>query len=225
MPLRPVRDERRTAPARPLRPGPRGIRSDHRHRRRRHRPRDRRPGPGLLAAAVRPLSLLPARPGPPVPGGLRERRHPQLPARYRRHLRLRRHRHLLRGDGGPGRLRRPHPRRAALRHRGPDRLRRHHRHRGRRQHRPCGGRFLRRRHRLRRRGHLRDPGRQGAGRGQIVAVDPVASRREAALRFGATEAVSPEEFADARTGSPQGRDSTTSSRSSAGPRPCRRPTR
>ncbi len=42
---------------------------------------------------------------------------------------------------------------------------------------------------------------QGArvrGAAQIVAVDPVASRREAALRFGATEAVSPEEFADAR---------------------------
>ncbi|MFB7913138.1 Zn-dependent alcohol dehydrogenase [Streptomyces sp. NPDC056061] len=41
---------------------------------------------------------------------------------------------------------------------------------------------------------------QGArvqGAAQIVAVDPVASRREAALRFGATEAVSPEEFADA----------------------------
>ncbi|MFF9072724.1 Zn-dependent alcohol dehydrogenase [Streptomyces sp. NPDC014872] len=42
---------------------------------------------------------------------------------------------------------------------------------------------------------------QGArvqGAAQIVAVDPVASRREAALRFGATEAVSPDEFADAR---------------------------
>ncbi|KPI21124.1 Alcohol dehydrogenase [Actinobacteria bacterium OV450] len=42
---------------------------------------------------------------------------------------------------------------------------------------------------------------QGAkvqGAAQIVAVDPVASRREAALRFGATEAVAPEAFADAR---------------------------
>lgn len=42
---------------------------------------------------------------------------------------------------------------------------------------------------------------QGArvqGAAQIVAVDPVASRREAALRFGATEAVSPDEFADAK---------------------------
>ncbi|MCB5169105.1 Zn-dependent alcohol dehydrogenase [Streptomyces bambusae] len=42
---------------------------------------------------------------------------------------------------------------------------------------------------------------QGAkvqGAAQIVAVDPVASRREAALRFGATEAVSPEAFADAK---------------------------
>ncbi|MCI4081268.1 MULTISPECIES: Zn-dependent alcohol dehydrogenase [Streptomyces] len=42
---------------------------------------------------------------------------------------------------------------------------------------------------------------QGAkvqGAAQIIAVDPVASRREAALRFGATEAVSPEEFADAK---------------------------
>ncbi|WP_405425260.1 Zn-dependent alcohol dehydrogenase [Streptomyces erythrochromogenes] len=42
---------------------------------------------------------------------------------------------------------------------------------------------------------------QGAkvqGAAQIVAVDPVGSRREAALRFGATEAVSPEEFADAK---------------------------
>ncbi|MEV6166089.1 Zn-dependent alcohol dehydrogenase [Streptomyces sp. NPDC052052] len=42
---------------------------------------------------------------------------------------------------------------------------------------------------------------QGAkvqGAAQIVAVDPVASRREAALRFGATEAVSPDEFGDAK---------------------------
>ncbi|MFJ2638275.1 Zn-dependent alcohol dehydrogenase [Streptomyces sp. NPDC087511] len=42
---------------------------------------------------------------------------------------------------------------------------------------------------------------QGArvqGAAQIVAVDPVASRREAALRFGATESVSPDEFADAK---------------------------
>ncbi|KAA6222197.1 Zn-dependent alcohol dehydrogenase [Streptomyces albofaciens JCM 4342] len=42
---------------------------------------------------------------------------------------------------------------------------------------------------------------QGArvcGAAQIVAVDPVAARREAALRFGATEAVAPEELADAR---------------------------
>ncbi|MFB6808093.1 Zn-dependent alcohol dehydrogenase [Streptomyces sp. NPDC056387] len=42
---------------------------------------------------------------------------------------------------------------------------------------------------------------QGAkvqGAAQIVAVDPVASRREAALRFGATEAVAPEAFADAK---------------------------
>ncbi|MFD7627673.1 Zn-dependent alcohol dehydrogenase [Streptomyces sp. NPDC059851] len=43
---------------------------------------------------------------------------------------------------------------------------------------------------------------QGAkvqGAAQIVAVDPVESRRGAALRFGATEAVAPEAFADART--------------------------
>ncbi|MFB7220762.1 Zn-dependent alcohol dehydrogenase [Streptomyces sp. NPDC056227] len=42
---------------------------------------------------------------------------------------------------------------------------------------------------------------QGArvqGAAQIVAVDPVASRREAALRFGATEVVSPDELADAK---------------------------
>ncbi|MFF4451474.1 Zn-dependent alcohol dehydrogenase [Streptomyces goshikiensis] len=42
---------------------------------------------------------------------------------------------------------------------------------------------------------------QGAkvrGAAQIIAVDPVASRREAALRFGATEAVAPEAFADAK---------------------------
>ncbi|MFI7315530.1 Zn-dependent alcohol dehydrogenase [Streptomyces venezuelae] len=42
---------------------------------------------------------------------------------------------------------------------------------------------------------------QGArlkGAAQIVAVDPVASRRESALKFGATEAVSPEELADAK---------------------------
>ncbi|MFJ2769888.1 Zn-dependent alcohol dehydrogenase [Streptomyces sp. NPDC087300] len=42
---------------------------------------------------------------------------------------------------------------------------------------------------------------QGArlkGAAQIVAVDPVASRREAALKFGATEAVAPDELADAK---------------------------
>ncbi|MFE2973709.1 Zn-dependent alcohol dehydrogenase [Streptomyces sp. NPDC059258] len=42
---------------------------------------------------------------------------------------------------------------------------------------------------------------QGArvqGAAQIVAVDPVASRREAAFRFGATEAVAPGELADAK---------------------------
>ncbi|WP_327367138.1 Zn-dependent alcohol dehydrogenase [Streptomyces sp. NBC_01217] len=42
---------------------------------------------------------------------------------------------------------------------------------------------------------------QGArvqGAAQIVAVDPVASRREAALRFGATEAVSPDGLTDAK---------------------------
>lgn len=42
---------------------------------------------------------------------------------------------------------------------------------------------------------------QGArlkGAAQIVAVDPVASRREAALKFGATEAVTPDELADAK---------------------------
>ncbi|MEU8676082.1 Zn-dependent alcohol dehydrogenase [Streptomyces sp. NPDC048560] len=42
---------------------------------------------------------------------------------------------------------------------------------------------------------------QGArvqGAAQIVAVDPVASRREAALRFGATEAVPPDGLTDAR---------------------------
>ncbi|WP_326649627.1 Zn-dependent alcohol dehydrogenase [Streptomyces sp. NBC_01750] len=42
---------------------------------------------------------------------------------------------------------------------------------------------------------------QGArlkGAARIVAVDPVASRREAALKFGATEAVSPDELADAK---------------------------
>ncbi|MEU0083544.1 Zn-dependent alcohol dehydrogenase [Streptomyces sp. NPDC006274] len=42
---------------------------------------------------------------------------------------------------------------------------------------------------------------QGAkvrGAAQIVAVDPVASRREAALRFGATEAVAPDGLADTK---------------------------
>ncbi|BCM66579.1 MULTISPECIES: Zn-dependent alcohol dehydrogenase [Streptomyces] len=42
---------------------------------------------------------------------------------------------------------------------------------------------------------------QGArlkGAAEIVAVDPVASRRESALRFGATRAVPPEELADAK---------------------------
>ncbi|MFI9718540.1 Zn-dependent alcohol dehydrogenase [Streptomyces sp. NPDC052396] len=41
-------------------------------------------------------------------------------------------------------------------------------------------------------------GARVAGAARIVAVDPVASRREAALRFGATEAVAPEELAEAR---------------------------
>lgn len=42
---------------------------------------------------------------------------------------------------------------------------------------------------------------QGArlkGAAQIIAVDPVASRREAALRFGATEAVAPDALEDAK---------------------------
>ncbi|MFI8503255.1 Zn-dependent alcohol dehydrogenase [Streptomyces sp. NPDC085524] len=42
---------------------------------------------------------------------------------------------------------------------------------------------------------------QGAkvqGAAQIIAVDPVESRREAALKFGATEAVAPEAFDDAK---------------------------
>ncbi|MFE6162362.1 Zn-dependent alcohol dehydrogenase [Streptomyces sp. NPDC056486] len=42
---------------------------------------------------------------------------------------------------------------------------------------------------------------QGArlkGAAQIIAVDPVQSRREAALRFGATEAVAPDAFEDAK---------------------------
>lgn len=41
-------------------------------------------------------------------------------------------------------------------------------------------------------------GARACGAAQIVAVDPVASRREAALRFGATEAVAPDELADAK---------------------------
>ncbi|WKX70074.1 Zn-dependent alcohol dehydrogenase [Streptomyces sp. XD-27] len=41
-------------------------------------------------------------------------------------------------------------------------------------------------------------GARAAGAAQIVAVDPVESRREAALRFGATEAVAPDALADAR---------------------------
>ncbi|WP_058044657.1 alcohol dehydrogenase catalytic domain-containing protein [Streptomyces roseifaciens] len=41
-------------------------------------------------------------------------------------------------------------------------------------------------------------GARAAGAAQIVAVDPVASRREAALRFGATEAVAPDALADAK---------------------------
>ncbi|MEV0599495.1 Zn-dependent alcohol dehydrogenase [Streptomyces sp. NPDC050315] len=41
-------------------------------------------------------------------------------------------------------------------------------------------------------------GARASGAAQIVAVDPVASRREAALRFGATEAVAPDELADAK---------------------------
>ena len=41
-------------------------------------------------------------------------------------------------------------------------------------------------------------GARVAGAAQIVAVDPVAGRREWALRFGATEAVAPEELAEAK---------------------------
>ncbi|MFE7120488.1 Zn-dependent alcohol dehydrogenase [Streptomyces sp. NPDC057654] len=41
-------------------------------------------------------------------------------------------------------------------------------------------------------------GARAGGAAQIVAVDPVASRREAALRFGATEAVAPDGLADAK---------------------------
>ncbi|MFI1187309.1 Zn-dependent alcohol dehydrogenase [Streptomyces californicus] len=41
-------------------------------------------------------------------------------------------------------------------------------------------------------------GARAQGAAQIVAVDPVASRREAALRFGATEAVAPGELDDAK---------------------------
>lgn len=41
-------------------------------------------------------------------------------------------------------------------------------------------------------------GARACGAAQIVAVDPVESRREAALRFGATEAVAPEALADAK---------------------------
>ncbi|UNS96803.1 Zn-dependent alcohol dehydrogenase [Streptomyces tubbatahanensis] len=41
-------------------------------------------------------------------------------------------------------------------------------------------------------------GARACGAARIVAVDPVASRREAALRFGATEAVAPDELAAAK---------------------------
>ncbi|KUJ37241.1 Zn-dependent alcohol dehydrogenase [Streptomyces albus subsp. albus] len=41
-------------------------------------------------------------------------------------------------------------------------------------------------------------GARAVGAAQIVAVDPVETRREAALRFGATEAVAPDALADAR---------------------------
>ncbi|RNG37320.1 Zn-dependent alcohol dehydrogenase [Streptomyces botrytidirepellens] len=41
-------------------------------------------------------------------------------------------------------------------------------------------------------------GARAAGAAHIVAVDPVTSRREAALRFGATEAVAPEGLDDAK---------------------------
>ncbi|MDJ1133419.1 Zn-dependent alcohol dehydrogenase [Streptomyces iconiensis] len=41
-------------------------------------------------------------------------------------------------------------------------------------------------------------GARACGAAQIVAVDPVASRREAALNFGATEGVAPDELADAK---------------------------
>jgi S-(hydroxymethyl)glutathione dehydrogenase/alcohol dehydrogenase len=41
-------------------------------------------------------------------------------------------------------------------------------------------------------------GARVAGAAEIVAVDPVQSRRDAALRFGATDAVAPEELADVK---------------------------
>ncbi|MFJ5674652.1 Zn-dependent alcohol dehydrogenase [Streptomyces sp. NPDC093097] len=41
-------------------------------------------------------------------------------------------------------------------------------------------------------------GARASGAAQIIAVDPVPARREAALRFGATEAVAPDGLADAK---------------------------
>ena len=68
----------------------------------------------------------------------------------------------------------------------PDRLRRHHRMGLGRLHRRGQAGRRRGRHRHRRTRHLRHPGAKLAGAERIFAVDPVAFKRDEALKFGAT---------------------------------------
>ena len=184
-------------------------------------PQARRPGRRLLAARLRRLSRLQARPDPAVPGRLHERRHPQLQAPRRRCLRLRR---------APA----PSPRRSSSTRAAPCRspttcpstsppssaaesppdsappstppmwrpVRRS----------PSSAAAASASPRS------RAPRLKGAA--EIVAVDPVASRREAALQVrrhrGRLAGRTRRRQADA---SPPARASTTSSRSSASPPP------
>ena len=135
LPLRPQRDRRHGADALPRRARPRG-----RGRRRGGRPRRARPAArdarrALLAAAVRRVRALPARPPPPLRGGLGgdgrrrpARRHDAAVARRRAGVPLLAAVRVRRARGRAGRLLRPDPGRRAV-GRGRDRgLRGDHRH-------------------------------------------------------------------------------------------------
>ena len=176
----------------PFVPGPRGRRGGRRGRRGRDKVAV---GDHVICAGSPPCgdcSLLPARPGQPVRGRVL-----RMPGR--------------RTSGVPGtdvfgfagtgtfaeeivvprQVRGEDPGRRAVRDRRADRLRRDHRRRRRHQHRGGRARLLGRGDRLRRVGIARSRARGSPARREIVAVDPVERKREAALRFGATKAVAP----------------------------------